>query len=107
MSHDLLLYGSTEPLQFKATLNGAGVTGLTFQAADIQLSVDGTTTWASIGTQCNNEIGNGIYQWEPTSSTQTQAQQVTISIIDSSGSEFDENALIMVTGGSSLARFSG
>ena len=106
MSHDLLLYGSTEPLQFKATLNGVGVTGLTFQAADVQLSVDGTTTWANIGTECS-EIGNGIYAWTPTSSTQTQAEQVTISVIDSSGSLFDENALIVVTGGSSLARFSG
>ena len=107
MSHNLYTYGTTSPIYFKVTLDGAGVTGLTFQDADIQLSKDGVS-FSSINADTTvTEVGFGVYEWVPASPTETEAEVLIINIKDNSGSAFDENCLIIATGGNSSARFSG
>ena len=103
---DLYRYGSMTPVPFKVLLNGAGVAGLTFQAADIQLSIDGGA-FSNIGAEVS-EIGNGWYQWTPSASTQTQGKVLIINIKDTSGSSlFDENAIKLFTGGDTNAFYDG
>ena len=111
MSHDLYTYGTTDPIYFKVTLNGVGVSGLTFQDADIKLSKDGAN-WASITASANVEeveaaAGYGVYKWTPAIAAETQAEVIILNIKDAVGSEFDENCLIISTGGNANARFSG
>lgn len=111
MSHDLYEYGATDPIAFVLTLNGVGVTGHTLVAADVKLSTidDGTPTYnttANIGLECS-EGDNGFYYWEPSAAAQTQHDVLLIYINDSVGSDFDENRLVIVTGGNPSARFSG
>ena len=111
MSHDLYLYGSTDPIYFKVTLAGVGVSGLTFQDADIELSKDGGN-WASINAdttvvEVESAAGYGVYKWTPQAASETQAGVLILNIKDASGSAFDENCLIIATGGNASARFSG
>lgn len=111
MSHDLHVYGSVDPIFFKVTLDGVGVSGLTFQDADIQLSKSGanweTITASTSVVEVEAAAGYGIYAWTPTSGTQTQTEVIILNIKDSLGSAFDENCLIIATGGNANARFSG
>lgn len=113
MSHNLYLYGAVAPIYFKATKNGVGVSGLTFQDADIELSKDGGN-WASINADTSVEeievgAGYGVYKWTPEASAETQAEVLILNIKDASGAPtlFDENCLVISTGGDPSARFSG
>ena len=111
MSINLYNYGAQDPVYFKATLSGVGVTGLTFQDADIELSKDGGN-WASISastTVVEVEVaaGYGVYKWTPQAASETQAEVFVLNIKDAAGTEFDENCLIIATGGNASARFSG
>ena len=106
MSHNLYNYGSQDTVYFKITLSGVGQTGLTFQDVDIKLYQDGTGV-DNIGLECNNEVGMGIYYWQPTAGTQTDCEVMQINIKDDDGAAFDENCLIISTGGNANARFSG
>ena len=111
MSHNLYTYGTTEPVYFKATLAGVGVTGLTFQDADIELSKDGGD-WASINAdttvvEIESAAGYGVYKWTPQAAAETQCKVMVLNIKDAAGAEFDENCLIIVTGGHANAFFSG
>lgn len=102
---DLYRYGSTDPIPFKVTLSGAAVTGLAFDAADIQLSKDGAA-FANIGTACT-EVGLGWYIWTPAAAANTQCEYGVINIADNVGSLFDESGIIFYTGGDSSARYDG
>jgi hypothetical protein len=104
MAIDLYRYGTQSPIYFKVTLNGVGVTGLTFAADDIKLYQDGVFT-LNIGTACNNEVAGGIYYWSPGAVGHTQCEVMQINIIQVTGSTFDENCLIIATGGDASARF--
>ena len=112
MSINLYNYGTQDPVYFKATLDGAGVTGLTFADADIELSKDGGN-WASINAdttvvEVESAAGYGVYKWTPQATTETEAEVLILNIKDAdSTTVFDENCLIIVTGGHASARFSG
>ena len=111
MSHDLYVYGSQDPIYFKVTLNGVGVSGLTFQDADIELSKDGGN-WASINAdtsvvEIESGAGYGVYKWTPENAADSQCEVMILNIKDAAGSAFDENCLIIATGGHASARFSG
>lgn len=106
MSHDLYTYGEQKAIYFKTTLSGDAVPGLTFEAADVQLSIDGAA-FVNIGLACA-EIALGIYKWTPASTLDTQGEVLIINIKDSAGGPlFDENCLILTTGGNVSARFNG
>lgn len=111
MSIDTHRYGSLAPIYFKVTLNGAGVPSLTFDAADIKVATctDATPnpSFTNIGTEVSY-LGEGIYYWTPTG-TATQGEILVISIRDTAGGPlFDENCLIIQTGGHpTLARLDG
>jgi hypothetical protein len=105
MSINIHRYGSQAPIYFKITLSGLGVTGLTFLSADIQVSKDGAA-FANIGTACNNEAGNGVYSWIPAAGSWTQCEVMAINIKATTTNigAFDENCLIIQTGGDASAR---
>ncbi|HFD86860.1 MAG TPA: hypothetical protein ENJ35_04195 [Gammaproteobacteria bacterium] len=109
MSHDLYEYGSLDPIYFKLTLNGVGVEP-GFQDADVKLFHDGVfidNIGADIGMAAIGGGGTGIYSWTPAAG-QTDAGVIIINIKDDSGGgAFDENCLIIATGGHTSARFSG
>ena len=98
-------YGTLDPIPFKVTKNGAGVTGLTFSTGDIQASVDGAA-FANIDTEIT-ETGLGWYLWTPTIATQTQGEFVIINVKEVLGTNFDENGIVLYTGGNASARYSG
>jgi hypothetical protein len=105
MAHDLHVYGSLDPIYFKVTKNGVGVTGQApFSTGDIQLSIDGGT-FSNIDTEVT-EVGLGWYKWTPTG-TETQGQVLIINVKEVVGTNFDENGLVIATGGNASARFSG
>lgn len=106
MSHDLYTWGSIDPIYFKLTLNGAGVVP-TIALGDIQWSKDSggftdipLSELAAVGT-------TGVHKWTPGAAADTQAEILIINIKDVSGGGFDENCLIIATGGDAAARFSG
>jgi len=107
MSHDLYTYGTQDPIYFKVTLNGVGVS-VTFQDADVKLFDVTLETWSNIGLEVTSH-GNGIHKWIPSAASQTQEEVVIINIKDDAGGPgvFDENCLIIATGGNASARFSG
>ena len=90
-------YGAVDPVEFKITLNGDGVTGLTLDNADLQLSID-RGAFANIGNEVT-ELGLGIYYWIPSSATQTQGETLILNLRDNVGAAFDENTIILKTGG--------
>ena len=104
---DLVRYGSVDPIPFKATLSGVAVAGLTFQAADVKLSIDNAAV-IDIGTEVTEAtIGLGWYIWTPSAAARTQCGYGVINVKDDSGSEFDENGIVFYTGGDENARFNG
>lgn len=117
MSHDLHLYGSVKAIYFKITLNGEGVPNLTLQDADISVSITTAGTpegaaWSDIGNEVDEMVGansgRGLYYWTPDASSYTQGEVLVINIKDDAGGPlFDENTLIIATGGHASARFSG
>lgn len=93
-------YGSTNKVYFKLTLNKVAVEGITFDAADVKISIDGGA-FANIGTECSETTGGlGWYAWQPASAAQTQGKTIIGNIKDDVGAAFDENAFQLITGGS-------
>jgi len=101
----LYRYGAVEPVYFKITLSAVAVTGLTLGSTDFTISKDGAG-FSSIGLEVT-EVGKGVYKWTPSAATQTQAKVVLLNLADVVGSEFDENLIILITGGDSSAFLSG
>lgn len=102
----LIRYGSTNPVYFKATLSGDGVTGLTFATDDVQLSKDGAA-FADISSAIT-EVGLGWYKWTPAAAANTQCKTGIINIKDQSATAvFDENGVVFVTGGDASAFYDG
>jgi hypothetical protein len=109
MSHNLYTYGTTDPIYFKITLAGVGVDP-TLAAGDVILTNDGGATTEDVYNECTAIDGTnlvGIFEWQPTAATQTQGEVIILNIKDAAGAEFDENCLIIATGGNASARFSG
>lgn len=108
MSHDLYNFATTEKVYFKLTLSGVAVPGLTLADGDVTLQIDGAAT-TDIGDECSETTGGlGWYVWQPTSTLQTTGEVIIINIADlTATAEFDENAVVMTTGGNAAARFSG
>lgn len=105
MAIDLYRWGATDPIYFKLTLNGAGVV-TTLASDDVKLSKDGAA-FTNIGLSCTS-VGNGIYKWTPAAGSNTQCEVMIINIKDAAGGPlFDENCLIIATGGDTTARFDG
>ena len=103
---DLYNYGSTDTIPFKVTKNSVAVTGLApFSTGDIQASVAGAA-FANIDSEVT-EIGLGWYLWTPTVATQTQGEFVIINVKEVLGTNFDENGIVLYTGGNASARYSG
>jgi hypothetical protein len=100
---DLVTYGSTDPVYFKLTLDGAGVV-VTLATGDVTISKDGAA-FANVNT-LPTSIGNGWYSWTP-SSTELECEQAILNIADASGSAFDENGILIHTGGDVNAYHSG
>jgi len=99
-------YGTTEPIPFKITLNGVGITGLTLVNADLALSKD-QGAFANIGLEVT-EIDKGWYYWTPSDVAQTQAKTLIINLKDTVNSGvFDENAMVIRTGGNASAFYPG
>ena len=63
MSHDLYTYGTTDPIYFKITLNGAGVIP-TLVLGDIQVSKDGAA-FTNIPLAQLASVGLGVHKWTP------------------------------------------
>ena len=112
MSHDLYTYSSQDPIYFKLTLNGVGVSP-TLGSWDVMLSQDANPTTLDITAEVLPVSGTnvtGVHKWTPGSETRTQCQVMVINIKDYDGGaspDFDENCLIISTGGHASARFSG
>ena len=112
MSHDLHVYESVDPIYFKITLNGEGV-NVTLATNDVRLSKDGASGGSiiDITTECAAVDGTnlpGLYKWTPSLASRTQCEVMAIYIKDASAEgAFDENCLIISTGGNASARFSG
>lgn len=109
MSYDIIEYGSVDPIQFKFTLNGVGVNP-TLVANDVVLVQDGVVT-ATMGLSCS-QIGSsltpGLHEWIPPNTIWTQGKSIILNIKDQSGTgRFDENCIIISTGGHALSRFNG
>lgn len=106
---DLYRYGSTDPIYFKITKDGDGI-DVTLAAGDVYLSKDGGTV-ADIIAECTAVDSTnlpGVYEWQPTSSTQTSAKILLIAVRDvSAGGVFDENLILVQTGGNALASLDG
>ena len=111
MSINLYNYATTDAVYFKVTKDGVGLTGQApFSTGDIKLSIDGTAfTDIPVGeiTEVDSASGLGIYKWQPASGTQTTGEVLIINIKEVVGTNFDENCIIMSTGGNASARFSG
>jgi len=106
MAINLYRWGDTDPIYFKLTLNGAAVTGVSLANDDVKLSQDGAA-FANIGTACA-EVANGIYKWTPAAGSNTQCKVMIINIKDATGGPlFDENCLIITTGGDTSAGLDG
>jgi len=107
MSHDLYLYGATDPIYFKLTLAGVGVNP-TVVAGDFYLSQDGVAGVAltNLPTAVDGTNMPGIFKWIP-DTTETDCEIMVLNIKDAAGAAFDENCLIIATGGNASARFSG
>jgi len=107
MSHDLYTYSSTDPIYFKLTLNGVGVTP-SLASNDIMVSLDGNTPFDVLSYVSPVTGMTGLFKWTPDNSGHTQGEVIIINIKDASaGGAFDENCLIIATGGHASARFSG
>jgi hypothetical protein len=97
VSHNLYTYGSLDPISFKLTLNGVGVSP-TLATADIMLVKDQGTA-VSIKDECvAHGTMVGVFRWKPTLEAQTQAKELVINMKDADGTDFDENCLILAVG---------
>jgi hypothetical protein len=107
MSHDLYEYGQTSPLYFKLTLNGVGVNA-TLVSGDVKVAKDGNPSANVTNLPVAIDPTNmpGVYSWTP-SASETQCGVFVVNIKDASGGAFDENCLVVATGGNISARFAG
>ena len=101
------VYANTDPIYFKLTKNGVGVTGQApFSAGDIFACVDGGAGTDISANVTETTFGYGWYVWTPTAG-QTTGLVIIINIAEAVGTNFDENGMSIVTGGNSSARMSG
>lgn len=109
MSIHQQVYANLDPIYFKLTKNGVGVPNQTFSTGDIYHSVD-ESAWVDVSANVTEYIGanqgKGIYKWTP-STGQTSGYVIVLNIDEAAGTNFDENCLIIVTGGNALARHRG
>lgn len=105
MSVDLQVYGSTDPIPLKITLNGVGV-NVTLAAGDVKLSKDGgaVANVSALPVAVDGANMPGAYLWTPTSA-ESSCKVMILNIKDVSGAAFDENMIIVSTGGNASARF--
>ena len=110
MSIHQQVYANTDPIYFKLTKNGDRVLSQTLSTGDVFLSIDGGA-WADISSECTEMVGAGLgkgwYVWQPTGGGQTSGKVLIINIDENAGTNFDENSVVIVTGGNALARHSG
>ena len=98
-------YGSTDRIHFKIIdSNGSAVTSAVFQANDIMLSLDDSTSWVSIASSVS-EKGKGSYFWTPASAGLCQCKEGVIALVDVSGGVFVENEIIFHTYGDANSRY--
>jgi len=105
MSIHFQVYGVLDPIYFKVTKNGVGLVAAPFSTGDIQLSIDGAA-FTDVPLIEIAEVGLGVYEWTPTG-TATTGKVLILNIKELTGTNFDENCLIIATGGNALARHSG
>jgi hypothetical protein len=105
----LFNYGTTDAIPFKVTKNGEGVSGLTFSAGDIyHITPAGTATDVTGDiTELNATNGKGIYVYTPSAASYTEHEWFIINVDEASGTNFDENMIVCMTGGNASARYSG
>jgi len=112
MSHDLYTYGGQDRIYFKLTLNGVGVNP-SLATNDVILSKDGASGGSVVDitadcTPVDATYVPGVFYWTPDLASRTQCEVMIISIKDFDyGGDFDEDCLIIATGGHASARFSG
>ena len=99
-----------KPVPFKITKSGVAVASLTFSAGDINISVDGAA-WVDITSQIAELVGVGSGKgwdlWTPTSATYTTGSFTVINVAEVSGTNFDENGLVLQFGGNAAAWLNG
>jgi len=107
MSINQILYASTDTLYFKITLAGVGV-NYTLVNADVKLSQDGATggNVSTVPVAIDATNLPGVYSWSPTVA-ESACEVMILNITDSVGGRFDQNCIIVPTGGHTSARFRG
>lgn len=111
MAVDIHRYGSDKPIPFKITLNGKGVNP-TLVTGDIRYSYDNSGIITDVDlttiTAVSPSLMPGVYTWTPTNA-QASCEVMILNIKDQTVSSptFDENMLVIVTGGDDLARLNG
>lgn len=106
MSSGMCWYAGVKPLYFKFTKDGVGV-GPTLQLGDVTLSKDGATAvYIPLSeltvVDATNQLG--VYKWTPAAGgAQTTCETLIINIKELSGTVFDENCIILQTGGNASA----
>lgn len=106
MSFILQWYGTQDKLYFKVTKNGVGV-NVTLATADVKITKDGGAVSNVVVTPTAVDGTNmpGVYTWTPEAAEAT-CEVMIVNIKDSTATGlFDENCLIIPTGGNSSARF--
>lgn len=106
MSFILQWYGTQDKIYFKVTKNGVGV-NVTLAAADVKISKDGAAPANVIAapTAVDATDMTGLYEWVPDAAEST-CEVMIVNIKDAdAGGEFDENCLIIPTGGHTSARY--
>jgi len=101
------VYAEASPIYFKLTSSGAGVNP-TLEAGDVKISKDGNTAVNVTNLPDPVDATNmtGVFEWTPTSLEAT-CKVMVINFKEVTGTVFDENCLIISTGGHASARFSG
>ena len=105
---DFQVYGSTRPKSLKITLSGVGVNA-TLATGDVKIVKDGGTpaNVAILPTAVDGTNAPGLFRWTPTLA-EMQAEEVVLLIKDQDATPlFDENMLVIETGGDVSARWDG
>ena len=102
-------YGSLKPQYFILVDSaGARVVNHAFVATDIYLidtGQGGGDDDLVAGTSEIAHVSKGVYKWTPTAAAQTQVETIVVTMTDSAGSAFIDNAMIIQTGGHASAYF--
>ncbi len=106
MASGMIWYGTEKPIYFKFTKAGEGVNP-TLELGDVKLSKDGATPVAIplVEIAAVDAINmTGVFKWTPAAGgAQTTCEQLVINIKELNGTVFDENCIILQTGGNALA----